>query len=300
VSSGKPVRGVDVEIADENRERLSEGRVGRVLVRGPSITSDGVDAEGFLDTGTAGSSETYLRRTRDLRSCAAAITLPRNRRSGRGCLGVERGPSPVSFLAARLVYAFCAERGRSPRDGRAIDGSGAMVSAVASTSGGVSRPGASLGRRAGNPAARRAFAWADSEIMNHVADHVLFPRDVPLRSASKSGKGAGFQQARSSSASLGADPRRCCSVFAWSSKNSTEGFRSRHLACREFASGETTPVVTSGVEANALSGTTAFDRSAISRSLSPARASSRPSPWSRASWGTWEQGSSGFRSRRGT
>ncbi len=70
VSSGMPVPGVDLEIADEGGERLPEGRVGRVLIRGPSVTSDGVDAEGFLDTGDRGflrDGELYLcGRSRDL------------------------------------------------------------------------------------------------------------------------------------------------------------------------------------------------------------------------------------------
>ncbi len=54
VSSGTPVPGVEVEVADDRGERLPEGRVGRVLVRGASVTSDGVDAEGYLDTGDRG------------------------------------------------------------------------------------------------------------------------------------------------------------------------------------------------------------------------------------------------------
>jgi acyl-CoA synthetase (AMP-forming)/AMP-acid ligase II len=70
VSSGKPVPGVEIEIADEGGERLSEGRVGRVLVRGPSVTSEGVDAQGFLDTGDRGffcEGELYLfGRSRDI------------------------------------------------------------------------------------------------------------------------------------------------------------------------------------------------------------------------------------------
>jgi acyl-CoA synthetase (AMP-forming)/AMP-acid ligase II len=70
VSSGKPVPGVDVELANEAGDRLPEGRVGRVLIRGPSVTSDGVDAEGFLDTGDRGflrDGELYLcGRSRDL------------------------------------------------------------------------------------------------------------------------------------------------------------------------------------------------------------------------------------------
>ena len=70
VSSGTPVPGVEVKIADEASEALEEKRVGRVLVRGLSVTSDGVDAEGFLDTGDRGfvcEGELYLYgRSRDL------------------------------------------------------------------------------------------------------------------------------------------------------------------------------------------------------------------------------------------
>jgi len=54
VSSGKPVPGVDVEIADDGGGRLPDGRVGRIRIRGASVTSEGVDAEGFLDTGDRG------------------------------------------------------------------------------------------------------------------------------------------------------------------------------------------------------------------------------------------------------
>jgi acyl-CoA synthetase (AMP-forming)/AMP-acid ligase II len=70
VSSGSPVSGFDVEIADEGGGRLPEGRVGRVLIRGASVTSDGVDGDGFLDTGDRGfllEGELYLSgRSRDL------------------------------------------------------------------------------------------------------------------------------------------------------------------------------------------------------------------------------------------
>lgn len=70
VSSGTPVPGVEVEIADESGARLSEARLGRVLIRGASVTSDGVDTDGFLDTGDRGflwEGELYLYgRSRDL------------------------------------------------------------------------------------------------------------------------------------------------------------------------------------------------------------------------------------------
>jgi acyl-CoA synthetase (AMP-forming)/AMP-acid ligase II len=70
VSSGRPLPGMDVEIASEDGRRLPEGRVGRIRIRGPSVTSAGVDADGFLDTGDRGffwSGELYLcGRSRDL------------------------------------------------------------------------------------------------------------------------------------------------------------------------------------------------------------------------------------------
>jgi acyl-CoA synthetase (AMP-forming)/AMP-acid ligase II len=70
VSSGRPLPGVEIAIADEAGERLPPRRVGRILVRGPSVTSDGIDAEGFLDTGDRGflvEGELYLcGRSRDL------------------------------------------------------------------------------------------------------------------------------------------------------------------------------------------------------------------------------------------
>ncbi len=54
VSSGTPVPGVDVEVGDERGETLPEGRVGRVRIRGSSVTSEGLDARGYLDTGDRG------------------------------------------------------------------------------------------------------------------------------------------------------------------------------------------------------------------------------------------------------
>jgi acyl-CoA synthetase (AMP-forming)/AMP-acid ligase II len=70
VSAGTPLQGVEVEIADSDGARLPEARVGRVLVRGASVTSEGVDAEGLLDTGDLGfvhEGELYLSgRSRDL------------------------------------------------------------------------------------------------------------------------------------------------------------------------------------------------------------------------------------------
>ncbi len=70
VSSGQPLPGMDVEIACEAGVRLPEGRVGRVRIRGPSVTSEGVDGDGFLDTGDRGffwGDDLYLcGRSRDL------------------------------------------------------------------------------------------------------------------------------------------------------------------------------------------------------------------------------------------
>jgi acyl-CoA synthetase (AMP-forming)/AMP-acid ligase II len=54
VSAGTPVQGVEVEIAGERGEALPERRVGRVRIRGSSVTSEGVDDEGYLDTGDRG------------------------------------------------------------------------------------------------------------------------------------------------------------------------------------------------------------------------------------------------------
>jgi acyl-CoA synthetase (AMP-forming)/AMP-acid ligase II len=128
VSSGKPVPGVDVAIADEGGARLAEGRVGRVLVRGPSVTSEGVDPDGFLDTGDRG----FLRegglyvcgRTRDLlilrgrnfspemieeavegvpglRAGAVAAVSIHGERGGGLCLLAERGFDVVCEDEAR-------------------------------------------------------------------------------------------------------------------------------------------------------------------------------------------------------
>jgi acyl-CoA synthetase (AMP-forming)/AMP-acid ligase II len=54
VSSGRPLPGIDVVIASEDGSRLPEGRVGRVRIRGSSVTTEGADPEGFLDTGDRG------------------------------------------------------------------------------------------------------------------------------------------------------------------------------------------------------------------------------------------------------
>jgi acyl-CoA synthetase (AMP-forming)/AMP-acid ligase II len=70
VSSGRPVSGVEVAIAADGGERLPEGKVGRILIRGSSVTSEGLDEEGFFDTGDLGfvsAGELYLcGRSRDL------------------------------------------------------------------------------------------------------------------------------------------------------------------------------------------------------------------------------------------
>jgi acyl-CoA synthetase (AMP-forming)/AMP-acid ligase II len=52
-SVGRPLPGYEVRIADEDGEPVESGRVGRVLVRGPSIMSDEL-RDGWLDTGDAG------------------------------------------------------------------------------------------------------------------------------------------------------------------------------------------------------------------------------------------------------
>ncbi|MGH9320073.1 MAG: AMP-binding protein [Vicinamibacteria bacterium] len=54
VSCGRTLPDVDVRIVDESGEPLEENRVGRVLVRGPSVTSEGAGPDGFLDTGDRG------------------------------------------------------------------------------------------------------------------------------------------------------------------------------------------------------------------------------------------------------
>ena len=52
-SVGTPLAGYEIRIADGDGEELEAGRVGRVLARGPSITSEGLQ-DGWLDTGDAG------------------------------------------------------------------------------------------------------------------------------------------------------------------------------------------------------------------------------------------------------
>ena len=131
VSSGKPVPGVDVEIAGEDRERRPDGRVGRVLVRGPSVTSDGVDAEGFLDTGDRGflcDGELYLcGRSRDLLILRGRNYAPEMiEEAVEGVSGLRAGAvAAVSLLGGRGEgLCLLAERGfdLAPEDEeRAID-----------------------------------------------------------------------------------------------------------------------------------------------------------------------------------
>jgi acyl-CoA synthetase (AMP-forming)/AMP-acid ligase II len=131
VSSGKPVSGVDVEIADEGGERLPEGRVGRVLIRGPSVTSDGVDAEGFLDTGDRGffwDGELYLcGRSRDLLILRGRNYAPEMIEDAvEGVSGLRAGAVAAVSLLGERGEGLCllAERGFDlvPEDEeRAID-----------------------------------------------------------------------------------------------------------------------------------------------------------------------------------
>lgn len=62
-SAGRPVPGIEIEIRDERDQPLEEGGVGRILVRGPSVTSEyfndpestrKVFRDGWLDTGDLG------------------------------------------------------------------------------------------------------------------------------------------------------------------------------------------------------------------------------------------------------
>lgn len=63
-SVGRPLRGVQIELRDENGSVLPEGRVGRIWVQGPSVmtgyferpeeTSLAIDLQGWLDTGDRG------------------------------------------------------------------------------------------------------------------------------------------------------------------------------------------------------------------------------------------------------
>ena len=129
VSSGKPVPGVDVEIADEVGGRLPEWRVGRVLVRGPSVTSDGVDSDGFLDTGDRGflrDGELYLcGRSRDLLILRGRNYPPEMVEDAvQGVLGLRAGAVAAVSLVSDRGLCLLAERGfdLAPEDEeRAID-----------------------------------------------------------------------------------------------------------------------------------------------------------------------------------
>jgi acyl-CoA synthetase (AMP-forming)/AMP-acid ligase II len=54
VSCGAPLPGFEIRIAGDEPEPLPEAAVGRVLLRGPSIASEWLGEEGFLDTGDRG------------------------------------------------------------------------------------------------------------------------------------------------------------------------------------------------------------------------------------------------------
>jgi fatty-acyl-CoA synthase len=137
VSLGKPVPGVEVEIAGGDGGRLPERRVGRVLVRGPSVTSDGVDAEGYLDTGDRGflqTGELYLcGRSRDLLILRGRNYPPEMvEEAVEGVLGSRAGAVAAVSLPAEGGEGLCllAERGLDlvpESEERAIDEIRAIV-----------------------------------------------------------------------------------------------------------------------------------------------------------------------------
>jgi acyl-CoA synthetase (AMP-forming)/AMP-acid ligase II len=105
--------------------------VGRVLVRGPSVTSDGVDAEGFLDTGDRGflcDGELYLcGRSRDLLILRGRNYAPEMiEEAVEGVSGLRAGAVAAVSLLGERGEGLCllAERGfdLAPEDEeRAID-----------------------------------------------------------------------------------------------------------------------------------------------------------------------------------
>jgi acyl-CoA synthetase (AMP-forming)/AMP-acid ligase II len=123
VSSGSPVDGIEIAIADESGARLREGRLGRVLIRGPSVTSEGVGADGFLDTGDRGFlhlGELYLRgRSRDLLNLRGRNQAPETiEEAVEGISGLRAGAiAAVSPLGEGGLYLL-AERSfdLSPQD----------------------------------------------------------------------------------------------------------------------------------------------------------------------------------------
>jgi acyl-CoA synthetase (AMP-forming)/AMP-acid ligase II len=122
VSSGRPLSGVRVEIADESGARLSSGRIGRVLVRGPSVTSEGLDPDEFLDTGDLGffcADELYLcGRSRDLLILRGRNYSPEM--IERALVGI---PGIRSVAAVSCQRGLCVLAERSPKldEPRAIE-----------------------------------------------------------------------------------------------------------------------------------------------------------------------------------
>jgi acyl-CoA synthetase (AMP-forming)/AMP-acid ligase II len=118
VSSGKPLPGVDLKIADESGAGLDEKLMGRVLVRGPSVTSDGVDADGFFDTGDRGflcAGELYLfGRSRDLLVLRGRNYAPEMiEEAVEGVFGLRPGAVAAVSLLGERGEGLCvlAERG---------------------------------------------------------------------------------------------------------------------------------------------------------------------------------------------
>ncbi len=115
VSSGMPLPGIEVQIASEAGDGLPPGGVGRVRIRGSSVTSEGVDADGFLDTGDRGflwERELYLcGRSRDLlilRGRNYAPELIEDALEGvpglrRGAVAAVSHPEGLSVLVERAL-----------------------------------------------------------------------------------------------------------------------------------------------------------------------------------------------------
>lgn len=131
-SCGRPLPGLEVRVADEEGNPLAETRVGRVLIKGPSVTGGYLDRDGgeevvpdgYLDTGDRGfllAGELYIcGRTKDLIILRGKNYAPEHiEQAVEGVPGTRPGGSAaVGILTGEGEgLALLVERGGEPSEG---------------------------------------------------------------------------------------------------------------------------------------------------------------------------------------